>query len=72
MGTKTVSSAAALVTSISESADKEFCARMMRYRLAVSLMDSMVVKGIISPEEAAILQTTVAEKHGLSLCSIFL
>ena len=45
---------------------------MMRYRLAVSLVDSMATRDIISPEEAAILQTTVAEKHGLSLCSIFL
>lgn len=61
METRIVSSAAVLVTSMPESADKEFHARLMRYRLAVSLVDSMVARGIIS-----------AEIHGLSLCSIFL
>lgn len=72
MGTRIVSSAAAPVTSITESVDKNFHTRLMRYRLAVSLVDSMATRGIISSEEAAILHTKVAETHGLSLCSIFL
>lgn len=72
MGTRIVSSAAVSATSIPESADKEFHTRLMRYRLAISLVNNMVARSIISPEEAAILHTKVAEIHGLSLCSIFL
>jgi hypothetical protein len=72
MGTRIVSSAAVPATSMPESADKEFHTRLMRYRLAISLVDSMVARGIISAEEAAILHTKVTEIHGLSLCSIFL
>ena len=72
METRIVSSAAAPATSIPESADKDFHARLMRYRLSVSLVDSMAARGVISTEEAAILHTKVADIHGLSLCSIFL
>jgi len=72
MGTRIVSSAAVPATSMPESADKEFHTRLMRYRLAISLVDSMVARGIISAEEAAILHTKAAEIHGLYLCSIFL
>ena len=72
MGTRSVSSAAVPVTSIQESVDKEFHTRLMRYRLAISIVDSMAARGIISADEAAILHTKVAEIHGLSLCSIFL
>ena len=54
METRIVSSAAVPATSIPESADKEFHARLMRYRLAISLVDSMAARGIISSEEAAI------------------
>ena len=72
MGTRTANSVAVPATSIPESADKDFHARLMRYRLAVSLVASMAARGIIFPEEAAILHTKVAEIHGLSLCSIFL
>lgn len=72
METRIVSSAAAPATSIPEKVDKDFHTRLMRYRLAVSLVDSMAARGIISSEEAAILHTKAAEIHGLSLCSIFL
>lgn len=72
METRIVSSAAVPVTSMPESADKEFHTRLMRYRLAISLVDNMVARGIISPEEDAMLHTKTAEIHGLSLCSIFL
>ena len=72
METRIENSVAEPVTSIPESADKEFHTRMMRYRLAISLVDSMVAKEVISPDEAAILYTTIAERHGLSSCSIFL
>ena len=72
METRIVSSAAVPATSIPESADKDFHARLMRYRMTVSLVNSMTVRGIISADEAAILYTKVAEIHGLSLCSIFL
>ena len=72
MEIRIVSSAAVPATSIPESADKDFHARLMRYRLAISLVDSIAAQGIISLEEATILHTKVAEIHGLSLCSIFL
>ena len=70
--TRIVSSAAVPATSIPESTDKEFHTRLMRYRLAISLIDSMAARGIISSEEATISHTKAAEIHGLSLCSIFL
>ncbi len=72
METRIENSAAEPVTSIPESVDKEFHPRLMRYRLAISLVDSMVAKEVISLEKAAILYTTIAERHGLSSCSIFL
>ena len=72
METRIVSSAAVPVTSMPESADKEFHTRLMRYRLAISLVDSMATRGIIFFHEAAILHTKAAKIHGLSLCSIFL
>ena len=72
METRIENSVAEPVTSIPESADKGFHTRMMRYRLAISLVDSMVAKEVISLEKAAILYTTIAERHGLSSCSIFL
>jgi hypothetical protein len=72
METRIVSSAAVPVTSMPESADKEFHTRLMRYRLVISLVDSMVARGFISADEAAILHTKAAEIHGLSLGSIFL
>jgi hypothetical protein len=72
METRIASSVAVPVTSIPESADKEFHTRLMRYRLSISLVDSMAAQGIISADEAAILHTKVTEIHGLSLCSIFL
>lgn len=72
METRIVSSAAVPATSIPESADKEFHTKLMCYRLSISLVDSMVAKGIILSDEAAILHTKLAEIHGLSLCSIFL
>ena len=72
METRIENAATEPVTSIPESADKEFHTRLMRYRLAISLVDSMVAKEVISPDEAAILYTTIAERHGLSSCSIFL
>ena len=72
METRIENSAAEPVISIPESADKEFHTRLMRYRLAISLVDSMVTREVISLEEATILYTTIAERHGLSSCSIFL
>lgn len=72
METRTENSAAEPVISIPENADEEFHARLMRYRLAISLVDSMVAREVISLEESAILYTTIAEQHGLSSCSIFL
>lgn len=72
METRIENSATEPVTSIPESADKEFHTRLMRYRLAISLVDSMAARRIISPKEATILYTTIAKQHDLSSCSIFL
>ena len=72
METRIENSAAEPVTLIPESADKEFHTRLMRYRLAISLVDGMSAREIISSKEATILYTTIAEQHGLSSCSIFL
>lgn len=72
MAIVTGNSAVVTVTSLPEGGDKEFHSRLMRHRLAVSLVDSMITREIISPAEAAIIYTILAEKHGLSSGSIFL
>ena len=72
MAIVTENSAVVTVTLLPEGGDKEFHSRLMRHRLAVSLVDSMITREIISPAEAAIIYTILAEKHGLSSGSIFL
>lgn len=72
MEIKIENTAAVPVTSIPESGDKEFRARLMRYRLMLSLVDSMVTRKIITQSEAVKLCTIAAQKSGLSSWSIFL
>ena len=45
---------------------------VFRYHTAMALMRGMVVKGILAPEDLPLVSDTLAQKHGLSLCSIFL
>ena len=45
---------------------------VFRYHVALALMRSMVVKGILDPEDLPTVSDTLAQKYGLSLCSIFL
>ena len=45
---------------------------VFRYQTALALMRNMVAKGILSPEDLPAVSGTLAQKYGLSLCSIFL
>lgn len=72
METVTVNTAPGNAISPPESADKAFETNLMNYRLSVSLTETMVFRGIISPEECKQLRTIIANKFGLSLSSIFL
>lgn len=45
---------------------------VFRYQTALAIMRNMVAKGILSPEDLPAVSDTLAQKYGLSLCSIFL
>ena len=45
--------------------------KIIAYRTAVSIVKSMLVQGIISAEEYRKIDTMLAEKYGLSSCTIF-
>lgn len=45
---------------------------LMNYRLTVSLLDSMVAQGLITENDWSAMRDIIANKHGLSLDSIYL
>ncbi len=45
--------------------------RLMAYKAAMNLAGDMLRQGIISEEEYRKIDTIIAEKYGISLCSIF-
>ena len=45
---------------------------VFRYHTTMALMRSIVAKGILDPEDLPVVSGTLAQKYGLSLCSIFL
>ena len=45
---------------------------VFRYHVSMALMRSMVDIGILDPEDLPAVSDTLAQKYGLSLCSIFL
>ena len=45
---------------------------VFRYHVSMALIRSMVAKGILSPEDLPTVSDSLAQKYGLSLCSIFL
>ena len=45
---------------------------LFRYHVAMAFMRSMAAKGILDPEDLPVVSGTLAQKYGLSLCSIFL
>ena len=45
---------------------------VFRYHTAMAFMRSIVSKGILGPEDLPAVSDTLAQKYGLSLCSIFL
>ena len=45
---------------------------VFRYHVSMALMRSMVAKGILNPEDLPAASDILAQKYGLSLCSIFL
>lgn len=44
---------------------------LINYRLTMSVAMSMLKKGIITEKEYRKIDTIIAKKHGISLCSIF-
>ena len=53
------------------SMDSELIMRIANYRAAMSLANEMLENGIISAEEHAKIDTIMAQKYGLSSCTIF-
>lgn len=45
--------------------------RLLAYQMAMALARSMRSKGLISAKEYAKIDTIIAEKYGISSCSIF-
>ena len=46
--------------------------RITAYRLSLSMVESMLRRGIISEKDYAEIRRMLAEKYGISLSSIFL
>ncbi len=70
MGIETANSA--VVTATLPPENDDLIHILMDYRLAVSLLDSMVVQRIITEGERDAMRGIIANKHGLSLDSIYL
>ena len=51
--------------------NEDFFADVLGYKSAMAQAGLMFSKGIISTEEYAIIDTMMAEKYGLSSCSLF-
>lgn len=51
--------------------NEELKAKIVTYRTALSLAKSMLAEGIITAEEYRKIDTILAEKYGLSSCTIF-
>lgn len=49
----------------------EYERKIIAYRMAVSLAKSMLKQGIITAEEYAEIDTIMAKKYSVSLCTIF-
>lgn len=45
--------------------------KIIAYRTAISIVKSMLAQGIITAEEYRKIDTMLAEKYGLSSCTIF-
>ena len=45
---------------------------VFRYHVSMALIRSMIAKRILDPEDLPAVSDTLAQKYGLSLCSIFL
>ena len=50
---------------------EEYFASILGYKSAMAQARLMLSKGIISEDEYAIIDTMMAEKYGLSSCSVF-
>ena len=50
----------------------DFTQALMNHRLTMSLLDSMVVRKVITEGERDTMRDIIAKKHGLSLDSIYL
>lgn len=49
----------------------EYKKKIAAYRTAMSIVKSMLNEGVITAKEYAIIDTMMAEKYGLSSCTIF-
>lgn len=49
----------------------EYERKITAYRMAMSVVKSMLKQGIITAEEYAIIDTIMAKKYGVSSCTIF-
>lgn len=51
--------------------NKEYYNRVLCYKSAMAQAGLMMSKGLITKDEYAIFDTMMAEKYGLSSCSVF-
>ena len=51
---------------------KEKYRSIMMYKMMIGILEKWMQSGIISEEEYLKMNTMIAEKYGLNLCSIFL
>lgn len=52
--------------------EKEHYHKIITYQTTVSILKSWMRAGLVTPEEFQKINTIIAERSGLSLCSIFL
>ena len=51
--------------------EKEMCENVVAYRLAMTMANEMLSRGIISEEEFAKIETKMCEKYCINLSSFF-
>ena len=52
--------------------EKEHYHKIITYQTTVSILKSWMRAGLVTPEEFQKINTIIAERYGISLCSIFL
>ena len=49
----------------------EYYDAVISYKLAMTLVKKMFLKGLLTPEEYGIIETKMCQKYGINSCSIY-